>query len=181
MKRMLVYFSIIPLLLLSAIAFSCSTPNTGMSGLLAGTWKSEGALRTYYFDGSGTCTLTIPLSEVGIIAKPGDWIAGTHYSVGDYVYTIHASQVYICSISGTSGSSEPTWNSIGATADNSVTWSVAMSYVEVGTYTIDGTKLTMAWSGGTTSVYYLSFLDSQNSILYLQPIDASVAFVIRRS
>lgn len=182
MKRILFYISIIPLLLLSALSNSCSTPNQGMNSLIMGTWKSENALRTYYFDGSGTCTLTIPLSEVGVIAKPNDWIAGTPYSVGDYVYAIHASQVYICSIAGTSGSTEPTWNSNGTTDDNnSVTWVVATNYMERGTWSIDGTKLTVAWSDGTGSTYYLSFLDSQNSILYLQPLDASLAFTISRN
>jgi hypothetical protein len=54
------------------------------------------------------------------------WQPGIEYSVGDVIFTSVASYKYMeCTVSGTSGTTEPTWPSVGSTVnDNTVTWKI---------------------------------------------------------
>jgi len=64
-------------------------------------------------------------SVVGRPASASAWQATTAYVVGDYVEpTTPDGNVYKCTVAGTSGASEPTWNTTegATTSDATVTW-----------------------------------------------------------
>ena len=75
-------------------------------------WKQYSSI---YFEVNGASTPTRPLLP--------PWVATTVYVVGNIVQSADGDRYY-CSVAGTSGSTEPTWDStIGnTTTDNTVTW-----------------------------------------------------------
>jgi hypothetical protein len=81
--------------------------------------------------------------------KTGVWLASTAYVLGDIVSpTAFDKRRYVCTTAGTSGGSEPTWNTTidVTTADNTVVWTA---------------KLVFAWEGTVTSVTSTSeFIDT---------------------
>ena len=57
---------------------------------------------------------------------PTDWLASTAYVAGDRVKKTTGDdyEFYVCTVNGTSGATEPTWNNVinTDTTDNTVTW-----------------------------------------------------------
>lgn len=86
-----------------------------------------------------TCRANLGDSRCGITLVPDDWQTGTAYSIGDTVKALSFDgRRYVCTVSGTSGLSEPLWDTtIGNTTTESV--SPAVSWVAYDAYTYEGT------------------------------------------
>lgn len=77
--------------------------------------------------GSGTITVYGQLDELPLVfSQTTAWASGHAYTSGDYILDSN-NNVQICTVSGTSDSTEPTWATTlnTTTTDNTVTWSVA--------------------------------------------------------
>ena len=175
MKRLLSVCPGIPLLFLAMLIYSCSNPIQGWNSQIIGTWQSENALRTYYFDGSGTCTLTIPAAEVGILATPPVWVTNTSYSVGAYVTpVIPIEQVYQCVKAGVSGIVEPIWiwdlKNKPTNMDGTVEWVASPTYTDIGNWSVSGSEITLIWKNQTPmSETYTIYELSQKAIRLIPP------------
>jgi len=85
---------------------------------------------------SPDCRTDLGDTECAVTLEPSDWQADTAYSVGDTVKaTTYNGRRYICSTAGTSGGTEPTWDTtIGNTTnDNTVVWTCYDAYTKQGT------------------------------------------------
>lgn len=93
---------------------------------------------------SPTCTARLGDSKCGVQLVPGDWLASTSYTaldsndakIGNIVTpTVQNGWFYKCTVSGTSGGTEPTWpTTLGATvADGGATWEAIYPYTQTGT------------------------------------------------
>lgn len=122
---------------------------------------------------------TLTTKSVGFTddASASAWQASTAYAVGDIVRPTSANgHLYMCIIAGTSGGSEPTWDTTPGqdTTDNTVTWdemgrayvaliSDAASGVDFGTIDLTG-----AGNGARYAVIYHSTgVGSTSSLLVL--------------
>lgn len=105
---------------------------------------------TGYTDGGvtlGSKTNTVTLSSAGT-----SWAASTAYSAGDIVRaSVDNGHLFMCVVAGTSGGSEPTWdtNNRQETADNTVVW------VEIGTAIVALDAANAQWLSSTITARYL--------------------------
>jgi len=90
-----------------------------------------------------TCRADFGDTRCGIVLSPDDWQASTAYSIGDIVKaTTYDARRYICTVSGTSAGSEPTWDTtIGNTTTEAT--SPAVQWVAYNAYTFEGSPTTV--------------------------------------
>lgn len=90
-----------------------------------------------------TCDADLYSARCGVRAYPSAWTAGTAYTAntakdaatGSLVRPTTANNFYyLCTVGGTSGGVEPSWNTTvgGSTSDGSVTWKTLQSYQLMG-------------------------------------------------
>lgn len=94
----------------------------------------------------GTKTLTVIDSSAATA-----WASATSYALGDIVRaTSDNLSLFICAVAGTSGGSEPTWQTarLRDTTDNTVTWS------QLGTSFLRFTSAQVQWTSSTITARY---------------------------
>jgi hypothetical protein len=82
------------------------------------------------------CRVPLGSTQCGIVLEPDVWTATTAYAVGDQVRaTVYDNRHYICTTAGTSGGSEPAWDTDidDTTADNTVVWTCKIAWTKQGT------------------------------------------------
>jgi len=90
--------------------------------------------RTY----TKSCWHTLGDAGCGITLEPTAWAATTAYALLDVVSPTTADgRRYVCTTAGTSGGSEPTWDTVvgNTTNDGSVVWTTYEAYTKTGTLT----------------------------------------------
>lgn len=85
-----------------------------------------------------TCRHTLGDSNCGIELAPADWQAGEAVAaLAARKATSYDGRRYVCTTPGTTGSTEPTWNSTigGTTSDGTAVWTCYDAYTKQGTVT----------------------------------------------
>lgn len=99
-----------------------SAPGT----ITSNNWKIVNFNNKAYFFQSGHVPLEYDGSTIGYVTRSHiSWAASTTYTVGSIRRPITPSPYYyVCTTAGTSGASQPTWNTTvgGTTTDNTVVW-----------------------------------------------------------
>lgn len=100
---------------------------------------SSGILVANAISTDGTFSLNMPIAyhypqTVTVTPYQGDlWVTLTAYAVDDLVFPIDpitTPYYYKCTVSGTSGSTEPTWPTSGTVSDGTVTWEFVSELVQ---------------------------------------------------
>ncbi|MDP3178547.1 MAG: hypothetical protein Q8M76_11645, partial [Spirochaetaceae bacterium] len=140
---------------------------------VVGAWASVATgERHYVFAREGTVTLTVldasPLflpTEIVSIDKPEP---GATYAAGDYVVT-KSSHVFLCAVGGLTAAgaasgleaADSDAVAVGSTiVDGGVTWELVDRVTVHGAWTLDGSTLTIDWTGAGSSAYTLAFYAS---------------------
>ena len=87
---------------------------------------------------SPECRATLGDTRCGVTIEPDDWAADTAAAENDVCKaTSYDARRYRCTVAGTSGGTEPTWDTtIGnSTVDNTATWIAMDAYIKTGTVT----------------------------------------------
>lgn len=85
---------------------------------------------------SENCPYRVGDADCGVVMLPSDWLGTTAYVVGDVVKaTVYDGRRYVCTTAGTSGATEPTWNTTitGTTSDGTVTWTTFDAFTKEST------------------------------------------------
>lgn len=86
-----------------------------------------------------TCRADLGDSRCGVTLEPSDWVAATAYAVGDIVKaTSYDGRRYVCSVAGTSGGTEPTWDTTLTNTTTDGSSSPVLTWTTYDAYTIEG-------------------------------------------
>ena len=101
--------------------------NTGLTIDITAPAAGEATNAKVILDNKFTGAITSFITTADVAS---DWVASTAYAVGDVVVpTTPTGRVYQVVTAGTSGASEPTWNTTGgSTGDNTVVWKEIYSW-----------------------------------------------------
>lgn len=99
-----------------------------------------------------TGSLKGQVRQITVIAA---WASGKVYKVGDLVMNSARTRVFRCTVAGTSGATEPTWNTAPAsnTVDNTVTWNATPGVNDTTSLAWKGSTATAAAAGDTYAVF----------------------------
>jgi len=134
---------------------------------------------------SKTCRVEFGSTECGVSLDPSTWLADTDYCVGDVVEpTTPDGRRYVTYSNGTSGSSEPTWNTTvgGTTTDGTLTWSTEDAYQKSANI-LCPTKIKVQWfntvivTATRFQIEEVRFFDHNNSRVFASAVTGTTYVV----